>query len=282
MNKLLGLSHKTLQKIILLLILQILLVPSFYHFSFIRIGAGELGVLYRPLFHGTQMDVVYGEGLHFVLPINNMFIYNVRKQTETFTASMLTKDGLSVDIDFIIRYYVNPNKLPFLHKMTGPDYLNKVIQPEAKHAINLVVSEYSLEELWNKKAPHIHKKVLNILQKKWNREFIYIDDFTIKEVRAPRYVEDSIEEKIVLMENSERYEWLIKEETSEIERKKLEATSIQVFQETIGSSLSSKILKWKEIDAALAISKASNSELVILSNDNELPILHPKESRNAH
>ena len=49
----------------------------FWERILVSIYPGHVGVLWRR-FSGTVTDRVYGEGLHFVLPVNIMYSYDVR------------------------------------------------------------------------------------------------------------------------------------------------------------------------------------------------------------
>src|SRR5664279_2062536 len=86
--------------VILLLFLLAFFVIFFFNRIVISIHPGELGVLWRRLGGGTQIDTVYREGVHLILPINEMYIYNVRKQQFTDTIEILTVDGLSVSVRY--------------------------------------------------------------------------------------------------------------------------------------------------------------------------------------
>ena len=73
-------TWRKLPYIIVLTGLIIIIVLYLWHRIFITIGAGEGGVLYRPLTTGTVTDYVYPEGLHVLFPINSMTIYDAKVQ----------------------------------------------------------------------------------------------------------------------------------------------------------------------------------------------------------
>ena len=104
----------------------------FFNWIVIPIHPGELGVLWRCLGGGTQIDTVYREGVHVILPFNRMYIYNVRKQQFTDTINVLTVDGLTVAVRYSVRYYLEKDTLPLLHQRVGPDFVNVVVRPEIR------------------------------------------------------------------------------------------------------------------------------------------------------
>ena len=114
----------------------------------ISIYPGELGVLWRRLGGGTQIDTVYREGMHLILPINKMYVYNVRKQQFTDSINVLTVDGLTVGVRYSVRYYLEKDTLPLLHQRVGPDYVNVVVRPEVRSVMRTVFGQYKPEEIY--------------------------------------------------------------------------------------------------------------------------------------
>ena len=91
-------SKRQLPYLILVSFLLCFFVIFFFNSIVISIYPGELGVLYRRLGGGTQIDTVYREGWHMILPFNKMYVYNVRKQQFTDSINVLTVDGLTVGV----------------------------------------------------------------------------------------------------------------------------------------------------------------------------------------
>src|SRR5581483_7724643 len=126
--------------IILSLFLFAFLTVLSFSRVFIPIHSGELGVLWR-LLGGTQIDTVYREGLHVILPINKIYVYNVRKQQFSDTINALTVDGLTVGVRYSVRYYLEKDNLPLLHQRVGPDYVNVVVRPEVRSVMRVVFGQ---------------------------------------------------------------------------------------------------------------------------------------------
>src|SRR5665647_3139398 len=82
-------------------------VIFFFNRMVVSIHPGELGVLWRRLGGGTQIDTVYSEGLQVILPINEMYVYNVRKQQFIDKIDVLTVDGLTVGVRYSVRYFLD-------------------------------------------------------------------------------------------------------------------------------------------------------------------------------
>jgi regulator of protease activity HflC (stomatin/prohibitin superfamily) len=125
--------------LILLFFLLSFLVIFFFDRIVISIHPGELGVLWRWLGGGTQIDTVYREGVHVVLPFNRMYVYNVRRQQFSDTIDVLTVDGLTLKVRYSVRYY--------LDKDTS-DFVNVVVRPEIRSVIRVVFGQYKPEEIY--------------------------------------------------------------------------------------------------------------------------------------
>ena len=96
--------------LIVLALLAALFVAVFFPRIVISIRPGQLGVMYRLLGGGTQIDTVYREGLHFILPFNKMYVYNVRKQQFADQINVLTVDGLTVAVRYSARYFLEKDR----------------------------------------------------------------------------------------------------------------------------------------------------------------------------
>lgn len=112
------------------------------------IGSGEVGVEYKLFYQGTVTDYVYPEGIHFIWPWNTIAVYNTRIQESKEALSVLTRDGLEVEIDLSIRYHPESTMIGVLHQTVGPDYVHKIAIPEVESAVRTSVSTMSIEELY--------------------------------------------------------------------------------------------------------------------------------------
>ena len=74
--------------------------------TFVNIGYGEAGVLFKTFGNGVVTDEPpLGEGLNIVMPWNKVYIYNV-KQQEVFESKMqvLSSNGLDISLDISVLY----------------------------------------------------------------------------------------------------------------------------------------------------------------------------------
>ena len=115
---------------LLLAFLTVYFWPYLNDRVFMSLRPGEAGVLWERFFGGTNLNYTYREGFHFVMPWNRMYVYNVRLQQTPHKIVALCKNGLPVELEVSIRHRPLDGKLPLLHTVVGPDYVNVVIKPE--------------------------------------------------------------------------------------------------------------------------------------------------------
>jgi regulator of protease activity HflC (stomatin/prohibitin superfamily) len=262
-------------------ILVLFLVSFFTVFFFdrvvITIHSGELGVLYRWLGGGTQIDTVYREGVHVILPFNRMYVYTVRKQQFTDTISALTVNGLTVGVKYSVRYYLDKDTLPLLHQRVGPDYVNVVVKPEIRSVIRIVFGQYKPEEIYaTQKA--IQELISTLSKTHLEARFIALDDVPIESITLPAKISEAIETKLAQQQVDEEYAFRISIAAKEAERKRIESAGIKVYNDTVNGSLSPSVLAWHGIQATEQLAKSPNAKVVVIgAGKNGLPLILGQE-----
>jgi len=259
--------------LILLFFLLGLFVIFFFDRVVISIHPGELGVLWRRLGGGTQIDTVYREGLHLILPINKMYIYNVRKQQFTDTIDVLTVDGLTVRVRYSTRYFLDKDTLPLLHQRVGPDFVNVVVRPEVRSVMRTVFGQYKPEEIYTTQKA-IQERVSVLSKTHLSARFVALDDVPIESITLPARISEAIEAKMALQQLDGEYVYRMSIATKEADRKRIESEGIRVYNDTINRSLTPSVLSWYGIQATLELAKSPNAKVVVIgSGKNGLPII---------
>jgi len=262
-------------------ILSVFLFGIFAVFFFDRvvilIKPGELGVLWRCLGGGTQIDTVYREGMHIILPINKMYIYNVRKQQFTDTIDVLTVDGLTVKVRFSTRYYLDKDTLPLLHQRVGPDYVNVLVRPEVRSVMRTVFGQYKPEEIYTTQKA-IQERVSALSKSHLEARFLALDDVPIESITLPTKISDAIENKMAQQQIEGEYFYRLSITTKEAERRRLESEGIRVYNDTINKSLTPTVLSWYGIQATQELAKSPNAKVVVVgAGKSGLPIILGKD-----
>ncbi|GAB2187699.1 prohibitin family protein [Roseibium sp. LAB1] len=238
----------------------------------ITVHSGEAGVLYRWV-SGTEMNQIYGEGLHILWPWNRMYIYNVRLQTKERNYTMLTKDGLPIDLQIAVRYQPDLRLLPLLHVTVGPEYLDKVVFPETEAVLRRAVGQYTPEQVYTSKLGFLESVVISSLTSVEDR-YVIVDNVLVRNVELPSAVRLAIERKLTLSEEQKAYKYRIEIEEEEAKRKAIEAGGIQKYQDTIKKSLTENLLRWQGVQATKDLATSPNSKTVVIGSGKDgLPII---------
>ncbi|ACB75240.1 prohibitin family protein [Opitutus terrae] len=257
-------------------------VAFFWNRIFIRIEAGHAGVLYRLFQGGTVTKHVYGEGLHVIAPWNTMFIYNARVQQVADAFTVLSQDGLAINVEVSIRFRPLYDQLGLLHKHVGYDYVDKVVKPEIQAQFRFVLGQYKPEEIYTSQNFIVQTVVQGALANVGDRH-ILLDDLLLKAVTLPRPVAEAIESKLRAQQLAQEFDYRLQTEGKEAQRKKIEAQGIRDFQDTItGGGISEEFLRFKGIEATLEIARSPNSKVVIIGGgEDRLPIILDGSSRSG-
>jgi regulator of protease activity HflC (stomatin/prohibitin superfamily) len=263
--------------VLVLAFVVVFLLVFFSDRMVVPIRPGELGVMWSMLGGGTVVHTVYREGLHIVLPIDRMYVYNTRKQRFGDSIDVLTVDGLMMHVEYSVRYFPNPDLLPLLHQRVGPDYLNVVVRPEVRSVIRTVFGQYKPEEIYTtQKAIQEHVSVL--AKVRMEARFVSIDDVPIERISLPVTVAQAIEAKLAQQQLDQEYVYRIDVATKEAERKRVEANGQKTYNDLLGRSLTPSLLEWKGIQATEELAKSPNAKVVIVgSGKNGLPLILGKD-----
>ena len=237
------------------------------------IRAGEGAVKFSQL-GGTDFDADYGEGLQIHPPWVTLKIYNLRIQEQLEVGEALSSNGLTIGLDVSIRYQALSTELPELHTTFGDRYFTSLIQPELRSAIREVVGQYTPEELYSTQRTQVEADIFNEVSEGVEGRHVIIDAILIRDIRLPDQIRIAIETKLQEEQEAERYEFTIAKERLEAQRKKIEADGEAAFQRIIIQSLTDQFLRFKGIEATLALAQSPNAKTVIVGGGRDgLPLI---------
>jgi len=257
---------------LLTLLLTILVVLILWNRIVITIYAGEGGVLFKR-WGGTVIDKLYPEGIHVILPWNIMTNYNLRVQEKRHNFSVLSKQGLKIDIKISIRFRPEADMIGVLHQKIGPNYINSVVIPEVESVIRRYFGNFNDEEIYTSKGA-ILEKILDDATKQLLDKYIVLDDLIIRSIEFPVSVKDAIQNKITQYHKYKEYEYRIERAKLEANRKVIEANGITKYKDIISKNITKDYLTWEGIQATVKLASSSNSKVIVIgSGKNGLPII---------
>jgi prohibitin 2 len=139
----------------------IFLIAYFFNRIFIVVPPGHQGVLFRIFTTGTVLTQSFDEGLMVVFPWNRVYIYDTRIQEAKIDVSVLSSNGLIIEVTLSARYHPNPFRVGELHKLVGLDYAMRIVHPVIIDAVREMVGGLRPEDIY---ATHRHQLADQILQ----------------------------------------------------------------------------------------------------------------------
>ncbi|HUI13303.1 MAG TPA: SPFH domain-containing protein [Xanthobacteraceae bacterium] len=288
----------------------LLIVVVLWPYVVITVPSGRVGVLWKRfngldlycwcwVGRGTVLDPreLREEGLHIIWPWDKLYLYDLRLQSNTQTYNAISKDGVSVGAEISVRYQLLHNSVAVLHKFIGPDYLNSVIEPEIGSQARQVISQYTAEEVYTSREA-IQKQIRDAAQKSLAANLNKLVQPEAMEQPDPRHYNSFLQDAIQILDTLvlsielppdivaainrqteqyymiNEYKFRVQREAEESKRKQIEADGIAAFQKTVSKGISDSYLRWRGIEATLALARSPNTKIVIIGSGKDgLPII---------
>ena len=292
------------------LLVALLVATILFPCVVITVPSGMVGVLWKRfngydlycwcfVGRGTILDPreLRDEGLHIVWPWDKLYIYSLRLQSSTQTYNAITKDGVSVTAQINMRFQLLHNYVAVLHKFIGPQYLASVVDPEIGSRAREVISQYTAQEVYTSREP-IQAKIRSEAQKSLSTHLNNLVQPEAMEQPDPKHYNDFLQNSIQILDTLvlgielppeivgainrqtqqyyeiQEYKYRVQREAQESTRKQIEANGIAAFQRTVSEGISDSYLRWRGIEATLALAQSRNSKIVIIGGGKDgLPII---------
>jgi regulator of protease activity HflC (stomatin/prohibitin superfamily) len=232
-----------------------------------------------------------------VWPWDKLFLYNLRLQSATKVYNAISKDGVNVSAQINIRFQLLHNYVGVLHKFIGPQYLETVVDPEIGSRAREVIAQYTAQEVYTSRE-QIQQKIRAEAQKslgvhlnslvqpeameqpdpKHYNDFlqssIQILDTLVLSIELPPAIVGAINRQTQQYYEIQEFKYRVEREAQESRRKQIEANGIAAFQRTVSQGISDSYLRWRGIEATLALAQSKNAKVVIIGSGKDgLPII---------
>src|SRR5215831_10500911 len=292
------------------LLVALLMATILFPYVVITVPSGSVGVLWKRfngydlycwcfVGRGTILDPreLRDEGLHIIWPWDKLYIYSLRLQSATQTYNAITKDGVSVTAQINVRFQLLHNYVAVLHKFIGPQYLNSVVEPEIGSRAREVIAQYTAQEVYTSREG-IQQRIRADAQKSLSTHLNSLVQPEAMEQPDPKHYNDFLQNSIQLLDalvlgielpaeivaainrqtqqyyEIQEYKYRVEREAQESTRKQIEANGIAAFQRTVSEGISDSYLRWRGIEATLALAQSRNSKIVIIGGGKDgLPVI---------
>lgn len=299
-----------LPSLTVVLLVSMLAATILFPYVVITVPSGQVGVLWKRfngydlycwcfVGRGTILDPreLRDEGLHIIWPWDKLYLYNLRLQSTSQTYNAISKDGVNVAVQVSIRYQLVHNSIGVLHKFIGPEYLDSVVAPEIGSQTRQVVAQYTAQQVYTSREA-IQEKIRNISQDSLGGHLNTLVQPSAMEQPDPRHYNDFLQNSIQILDTPvlsielppaivaainrqteqfyqiQEFKYRVEREVEEAKRKQVEANGIAAFQKTVSQGISDSYLRWRGIEATLALAQSPNSKIVVIGSGKDgLPII---------
>ena len=199
---------RKLRPYIILGIIVIALI-IFARSTFIILQPTERGIVFKKYTSGLDVENVRGEGLNIIAPWNDIIKFNINEQTLEETMDVLSKDGLSINIDVSVRFNPVPNEIGLLYKKFKTDYTNKLVRQELRSAVRRIIGEYTPEELYSTKRRQIESQIEDSTRSVLTTNNVELKALLFRSIKLPETIKKSIEEKLKADQEAQKQKYLI-------------------------------------------------------------------------
>ena len=246
------------------------------------INPGEVGFVVHK---GVIQPGILTQGRHHF----NLFNSHIQKFSTRITEfstimSPPTKEGLEVKVDLTVLYHIKPEAAPTIYTNVGLDYGNKIVINNFMAIVREYTMTYTAVELLSERET-IEKNIEDKLRVAISNYGIVLDDVLVKDIDMPsevlRAIEDRAKAEQVAKQVDLELETKRKQEDFDIATREKElkfdvdrqrndslkmainANAIRTYQNTINSSLTDRLLKFKSIEVTKELVKSPNAKVII-------------------
>ncbi len=277
--------------VIYLMVLTLVGIVLYPHMA-VTVPSGHVGVLWKRFGGGTVLDPrqLRDEGLHLILPWDELFIYDLRLQSITQTYNAISSDGVSLSATMNVRFRLQRDAIPVLHQAVGPNYVDLLARPGIGSLTREVIAQYTAEQVYSTARQEIQDKIRSLVEARLSEKMMeregeeqyrvsmsdafVLYDTLVYGIELPALVVNAINRKTEQYYVAEEYKFRVEREKRESERKKIEAEGIHAFQQIVSQGISDSYLAWRGIEATLQLAQSTNSKVVIIGSGKDgLPVI---------
>lgn len=144
---------------------------------------------------GNPKEMVYSEGLHFVMPISQtMHFVDVSIQKSQAPSDAASKDLQTVHAETLLNYHVNPESVVSVFVNLNNEAEERIVKPSLQEAVKAVTAKYTAEELISKRID-VRNDIVATLTERLDRHGLKIDEFSILNFNFSKSFNEAIEAK---------------------------------------------------------------------------------------
>ncbi len=204
-----------------------------------------------------------GEMIFFNPFLSKVISINIRTVEIYETLPLPTKEGLSVDAQITLLYHVKTESAKDVYTNFGTNFQNVIVQSNFLATAREVSSRYFAKELYAIEREKVEKVIADELTSHIGNKGFVVDAVLLKDIILPPALSQAIMDKVNAEQASLQMEFLITKQKKEAERLIIEAQGIKIAQTIIDSSLSNKMLQYKNLEIMKGLITSPNAKVII-------------------
>lgn len=265
---------KQKQPLFILIAVVFVLLLVFSNRMFFIIQPGERAIVFKSISGNFEKDDIVSTGLKVIAPWNKLTRYDVKEQKSEETMDVLSKNGLSINMDVTVRFNPVYNKIGYLHETFGENYVTRLVTPEVRSTVRRVAGRYTAEEIYSTKRNEVETAIIEETAAILSQNDIEMHALLIRSINLPTEIKQAIESKLQHEQEALAMTFINERERLEADRKVIEAKGIADYNRILSASLTTMILRQKGIDATLKLAESPNAKVVVIGSGKDgLPLI---------
>ena len=122
-----------------------------------------------------------------------------------------------------MRYHPDLENLDKLHRRIGIDYVNKVLRPQVRSIVRMIVSEYPVLDVYSGKRLLIQAEIEKKMGDSLKKNYITCEEVLLRNVQFSKDFQQAIENKQIAQQEAQRMKYVLEKQELEKKRKIIEA-----------------------------------------------------------
>ena len=236
------------------------------------VPAQHIGVLET---FGKVHDTTWGPGLHSWAPWIGVHRINCRTLQLEERTSTPTSEGLLVGLDVSLVYHAEPTAAKEVFSRYGGlgGLTENVLMPEFRSIIRDVTAGFNAVDLYSGRREEVGRKMVTDLRARLEGRGINVEAILLRNITLPDQLSRAVEAKLAADQQAQQMEFVLRKESREAERKRIEAQGISDFQRIVTAGITPGLLTWKGIEATRELATSPNTKVIIAGGKDGLPII---------
>ncbi|MDR2678480.1 MAG: prohibitin family protein [Zoogloeaceae bacterium] len=204
------------------------------HLPFQTVNRGDMGLRINQWTGGIER---FQEGTVLVFPgIHEMRAFSLRDQvyhpvSNDDRQSFQSIEGLTVGVDFTVRYALDPEKIPTVARILPENIDDEVVLPIVQDALHRTLSRYTVREIFSTRRQEIQEGVTKDLQARLKEEGIKLKLLTIGKIDLPNDYKVGMEKLMETELETERMRYTLDLKDKQVKESELVALADKVRRE---------------------------------------------------